>query len=47
VTCDAVDSVENGEEVTFAPGNTWIEIHPNNKQVITTYDDGTTEVENG
>ncbi len=39
--------LENGEEVTFAPGNTWIEIHPNNKQVITTYDDGTTEVENG
>lgn len=33
--------LDNGEEVTLAPGNTWIEVHPNNKTVITTYEDGT------
>ncbi len=35
--------LESGEEVTLAPGNTWIEIHPNNKQVVTTYTDGTVD----
>ncbi len=36
----------NGEELTFAPGNTWIEVHPNNKSVVTTYTDGTESVTN-
>lgn len=35
--------LDNGEEVTLAPGNTWIEVHPNNKTVITTFEDGTVE----
>jgi len=39
--------LENGEEVTLAPGNTWIAVHPNDKQVITTYADGTESITNG
>ncbi|MGI6153337.1 MAG: DUF3048 domain-containing protein [Christensenellaceae bacterium] len=34
--------LENGEELTLAPGNTWIEVHPNDKTVLVDYDDGTT-----
>lgn len=33
--------LENGEEVTLTPGNTWIAMHPNNKAVVINYDDGT------
>jgi len=33
--------LDNGEELTLTPGNTWIEVHPNNKTVVTTYADGT------
>jgi hypothetical protein len=33
--------LENGREVTLTPGNTWIEIHPSEKEVITTLADGT------
>lgn len=32
--------LENGEEVTLTPGNTWIEMHPNTKPVIINYEDG-------
>lgn len=37
---------ENGDEIIFAPGNTWIAVHPNNREVITTFADGTTHVQN-
>ncbi len=36
-----VYKLENGEEVAFAPGNTWIALHPNNKSVVTVFSDGT------
>ncbi len=32
--------LENGDEVTLAPGNTWIAMHPNDKTVEVTYKDG-------
>ncbi len=35
-------TLENGEEVTFAPGNTWIALQPNDKKVMTTLPDGKT-----
>ncbi len=38
--------LENGEELTLAPGNTWITIHPNDKSVVTTYTDGTQDITN-
>lgn len=38
--------LESGEEVTLAPGNTWIAVHPDNKQVVVTYADGTTSTTN-
>lgn len=38
--------LENGDEVTLAPGNTWIEVHPDNKQVLVNYADGTDYVVN-
>ncbi len=34
-------TLENGEELTLTPGNTWIAVHPNTKEVVTTYADGT------
>ncbi len=34
--------LDNGDEVTFAPGNTWIAVHPNTKAVEVTYQDGST-----
>lgn len=39
-------TLDNGEEVTLTPGNTWIEVHPNNKTVITTLADGTSTQRN-
>ncbi len=36
----------SGEEVTFTPGNTWIEMHPNNKSVIANMEDGTQKKHN-
>ncbi len=38
--------LDSGDEVTFAPGNTWIAVHPNDKPVVTTYADGTESVTN-
>ncbi|MEG0357490.1 MAG: DUF3048 domain-containing protein [Christensenellaceae bacterium] len=35
-------TLENGEDLVLTPGNTWIEIHPNNKSIVTTYTDGKT-----
>lgn len=34
-------TLDNGEELVLTPGNTWIEIYPNTKPVVTTYADGT------
>ena len=34
--------LESGEEVTLAPGNTWIAMHPNHMPVTIEYADGTT-----
>lgn len=39
--------LDSGEEVTFTPGNTWIEIHPSEHDVVTTFADGTEETNNG
>ncbi|MDL2238287.1 DUF3048 domain-containing protein [Christensenellaceae bacterium OttesenSCG-928-K19] len=39
--------LENGEEVTLVPGNTWIEIYPEDKRVAVTHVDGTEEIVNG
>ncbi|MGI6152639.1 MAG: DUF3048 C-terminal domain-containing protein [Christensenellaceae bacterium] len=33
--------LESGEEVTFTPGNTWIAVHPNTKNITIEYADGT------
>lgn len=38
--------LDNGEEVILTPGNTWIAVHPDDKQVTTTYADGTESVTN-
>ncbi len=35
--------LENGERLTLAPGNTWIEMHPTGKEVVATLADGSTE----
>lgn len=37
---------ENGEEIVMTPGNTWIEIYPNNKPVSINYTDGTNYMTN-
>lgn len=34
--------LDTGEEVTLTPGNTWIELHPDNKEVTVQNVDGTT-----
>lgn len=39
--------LDHGEEVTFAPGNTWIEVHPDDKPVTTVFANGTEHVTNG
>lgn len=38
--------LENGDEVTLTPGNTWIEIHPDNRPVVTTFADGSDSTTN-
>lgn len=37
---------ENGFELEVTPGNTWIAIHPDDREVTFTYEDGTTEIVN-
>jgi len=32
--------LDSGEEVTLAPGNTWIEVHPNDREVVVQNADG-------
>lgn len=39
-------TLDTGEEVTFAPGNTWIEVHPNDKPVMTVFANGTEHITN-
>ncbi|MEG0914334.1 MAG: DUF3048 domain-containing protein [Christensenellaceae bacterium] len=45
-TDDTLFKLDSGEELVLAPGNTWIEVHPNNKPVVTNYVGGTSEKEN-
>jgi hypothetical protein len=33
--------LDNGEEVTFTPGNTWVAVHPNTNNITIEYADGT------
>lgn len=42
ITDATIYKLENGEEITLKPGNTWIEVQPSSKDVVTTYTDGTT-----
>lgn len=39
--------LENGEELTLAPGNTWITMIPEEREVVVTYADGTDETIKG
>ena len=39
--------LESGEEITLAPGNTWISMLPAGKDVAVTYADGTDETISG
>ncbi|MGI6665116.1 MAG: DUF3048 domain-containing protein [Christensenellaceae bacterium] len=38
--------LDSGEEVTLAPGNTWVAVHPLSKEVLVTYADGTEDTIN-
>ena len=40
-------TLDTGEAVTFAPGNTWIEVHPDDKPVRTVFANGTEHITNG
>ena len=39
--------LENGEELTLAPGNTWITMIPEEREGVVTYADGTDETIKG
>lgn len=39
--------LDDGSDLALKPGNTWIEIQPDTKNIVTTYKDGTTEPANG
>ncbi len=41
-TAGTVYTLDDGSELILKPGNTWIELQPDTKNIVTTYTDGTT-----
>ena len=39
--------LDDGSDLVLKPGNTWVEIQPDSKNIVTTYKDGSTYPENG
>jgi hypothetical protein len=42
-----VYKLDDGSDLVLKPGNTWVEIQPDSKNIVTTYTDGTTYPKNG
>jgi len=47
MTEGTIYTLDDGSELVLKPGNTWIEIQPDSKNIVTAYTDGTTYPTNG